>query len=387
MSFLRSYALKCAVAAAVAALAVGCDRDGSKSLAAGKAAFAARDFAKAEKCFERCIQRSAGNPEPLVMLALARLEAGHKLEEARQNVEAAAKLAPGDHDIVLLDAQISWHLKDYERAKRGFTAIADNAKLAAAVRSQGWSGIGVVEKTLENRHLARIAFLRAIRLDSGNLSAWYNLGMLYRDDFEYTDAALEQFKIFVRRAPVADARVQRVQRTVIPELTEEIARAAAERPGAARRNSTSCAALIAKAEEATKKKAYKTAVLRYQEALAADALSYAAAVGLAKAQLKVDPTSKESLKKAFANYKLACALKPGDVPTFLAAGELAMRRGDAAEAVNIYSRALAANSADLRAIDGLVAALKRAGGKQKVASAYSLYRDSIASAKNAKGRK
>jgi len=379
MSFLESCARSCAVVAALA-FAAGCDRDGSGDLAAGKAAHAVGDLAKAEKCFERSSRRAEGNPEPLARLAVVKLALG-KLDEARRATEAAAALAPGDGDIALLDAQVSWHLKDYDRALRGFSAVAENPEFDAAMRSQGWSGIGVVEMSRENHHLSRIAFMRALRLDMRNLAARYNLGLLYRDGFGYSEAALEQFNFYVRLAPVADARVQKVQRSCIPELKEAIARAAADRPGASVRNSSACASLIAKAEEALAKKAYKTALLRYQEALKADALSYPAALGLAKTYLKAD-ASRDSLRKAFDSYKLACVLSPGSLPTFLAAGELATRLGFNAEAANLYSRALAASPSDIRALNGLIDALGRTGSGRKTAEDYRRYREFISPAKS-----
>ena len=47
------------------------------------------------------------------------------------------------------------------------------------------------------------------------------------------------------------------------------------------------------------------------------------------------------------------------------------------QAVEIYSRAVAANPASLDAIDGLIRALRKTGGKAKVAEAYQRYRESL----------
>jgi tetratricopeptide (TPR) repeat protein len=241
----------------------------------------------------------------------------------------------------------------------------------------GLAGKGIVEMTLDNYHLARVAFLRAIRLNRRNASAWYHLGLLYRDGFGYWQAALEQFEIFVRLNQLADARVQRVQRTVIPELKEAIARAAVERPGASKRDSAASAAAITKAETAWRKGSWKIAKARYQDALNADPLSYPAALGLARACLKVD-ASKNGQNQALENYKLACSLRPGAVSTFIEAAALATRLGHYAQATEIYSRALAANPSSRDAIDGLIRSLRKVGNKAKVAQAYQLYRDSFA---------
>jgi tetratricopeptide (TPR) repeat protein len=180
----------------------------------------------------------------------------------------------------------------------------------------------------------------------------------------------------VRLNPVADARVQRVQRSVIPDLKDTIARAAADRPGASKRNSAVGAAAIAKAEAAWKRGAWKNAKAAYQEALAADPLSAPAALGLAKTMLRLD-SSRKGQELALENYKLACSLRPGAVSAFIEAAALASKLGLHSQAAEIYSRAVAANPSSLSAIDGLIRSLRRVGGKTKVAQAYQLYRDSL----------
>ena len=187
---------------------------------------------------------------------------------------------------------------------------------------------------------------------------------------------MEQFEIFTRLEEQSSPRVQKVQRTVIPALKESISRAAAERPGVAKRNSASCAALISTAEAAVKKGNFKVARETYQKALAADPLSYPAALGLAKAWEKAD-TTRDGQTRAFENYKTACVLRPSAVTTFLKAGSLAAKLGLNLQTVEIYSRAIAANPSSLDAIDGLIRALRKVGGKERVAAAYQAYRTSL----------
>ena len=375
MSFSRSSALKCASAAVLAAI-LGCGpNDGLKEFLAGKEAYGLRDLKKAETLFEKSLAAAPQDVDRLLFLARTALELG-ELEKAKDLVGRAAGNSDGDADVALLESQIAWHTKDYETAKKGFADVANDAKLDAAVRAQAWAGLGVVEMTCDNHHLARIAFLRALKLDRKNAAAWYHLGLLYRDGFRYLEAALEQFEIFVRLEEEASPRVQKVQRTVISGLKEEIARAAADRPGADKRNSASCAASISTAEAAVKKGNFKQAREAYQKALAADPLSYPAALGLAKAWEKTD-TTKDGQQKAFENYKIACTLRPSAVATFLSAGSLAMKLGLGLQAVEIYSRAVAANPNSPDAIDGLIRALRKTGGKEKVAAAYQSYRESL----------
>ena len=375
MSFSQSSALKCASAAVLAAI-LGCGSgDGSKEFEQGKEAYELRDLKRAETLFARSAALAPQDADRILYLARAELELG-ELAKAQLQVAKAAAIAGDDADVRLLKAQIDWHAKSYEDAAKGFSAVAEDVRLEASVRAQAWAGLGVVEMTCDNHHLARIAFLRALKLDRKNAAAWYHLGLLYRDGFGYLEAALEQFEIFVRLEEESSPRVQKVQRTVIPALKEQITRVAAERPGVEKRNSAACAAAIAAAEAAVKKGNSKAAREAYQKAMAADPLSYPAALGLAKTCEKAD-TTKDGQQKAFENYKIACALRPSAVATFLSAGSLAVRLGFGLQAVEIYSRAVAANPNSLEAIDGLIRALRKTGGKEKVAAAYQKYRISL----------
>ena len=363
-------------------LLAGCGpKDGNKEFEQGKEAYELRDLTKAAKLFETSLGYAPENVDRLMYLARVKLDLG-ELTEAKDLVGRAALQVEDDVDVRMLSAQIAWHLKDYATAASLFTALAADDKLEPSVRSQAYAGLGVVETTRDettrdNYHLARIAYLRAIRLDRRNAAAWYHLGFLYRDSFGYLEAALEQFEIFVRLEEEASPRVQKVQKNVIPALKEQIARAATELPGAAKRNSSACSTSISTAEAALKKGNAKAAREAYQQAFAADPLSYPAALGLAKAWEKTDST-KAGQQKAFESYKAACTLRSGAVSTFLAAGALAVRLGFFQQAVEIYSRAIAANPTSADAIDGLIRALRKTGGKTGVADAYQQYRDSLA---------
>ena len=362
------------VSALLLALAVGCaPSDGVKELEQGKAAYEVRDLRKAEKLLEKSASCAPQDVDRLLLVTRVKLDLGD-LPAAREWMARARRLAGGDSDVRMLDAQIAWHSKDYSRASETFTALANEKGLSPELRAAALAGLGVVEMTCENPDLARIAFLSAIRLDRRNAAAWYHLGLLYRDGFGYLEAALEQFEIFVRLEASASPRVQKVQRTVIPALKELIARAAADRPGASKRDSAACASALAKAEAAMKKGAAKEALKGYQTAYAADPLSYPAALGLAKAWLKAD-TGRNGQAKALEAYKIACSLRPSAVSTFLAAGALAARLGYQAVAVQVYSRALAANPTSTEAADGLIRALRRVGSKTSLAQAYQRYRD------------
>ena len=374
MSSLPRYALSLCVALAVLA---GCGpEDGSKELEQGREAYEKQhDLKKAERLFEKSAELNATNVEAFVYLTRVNIDLGN-MPAANKWIAKAAEMSGGSLDVKLLRAQLAWHGKDYDTAAKLFSGVAEDKSLGAAERAQGWTGLGIVEMTRDRRHQARIAFMRAMRLDRHAAASRYHLGLLYRD-FGYSEAALEQFEAFVRLDDPSGPRVQKVQRTIIPELKESIVRMATERPGVQKRDSAASAAELAKGDAAVKKGSYKIARQHYQAAAKADPLSYPAAICLAKAWLKSDSTA-DGQKKALESYRNACALKPGAIDTFLAAGALAYNLKMYAQAVEIYSRAVATAPYKLDAIDGLIRALRRAGGANAEAQAYQGYRDSLA---------
>ena len=377
----RSFALKLAAVPLLTLALAGCGKDdGKDALEAAKAAYESSDNKKAEKLLARSLEEAPDNVDALVQQALVKLELGD-IPAARAAVDAAAKLAPKDWDVRLLGARTAYHEKNYIRAAKAYGEIAEDRSLPPKVRADGWAGLGIVRMSAaaENRDHARLSFLRAIRLDRRNAAAWYHLGLVYRDGFGYGEAALEAFEIFVRLEQKADRRVQKVQRTFIPDLKDEIARRATERPGASKRDSAASAAAIRQAEAAVKAKKNDTARGAYDRALKADPLSYPAALGLAQCWAKTAASKRfpHPQLAALENYMVACQLRPSAVSTFLTAAELAVRTGQNATAVNLYSRAMAADYTNKTAIDGLIRALRKAG-RTSIASAYQLYRDSLA---------
>jgi len=261
-----------AVLAVSLAVVSGCGHeDETQSYEEGKAAFEANDFKTAMQYLEKSLSGTPTNVDAMVYMARTMMNFGD-LVPARSWITKAQELAGGDSDVRMLAAQIAWHAKDYDAAEKGFLSIANDVKLPVTIRAEGWTGLGIVESTRNHHDQARIAFLRAIRLDRHHASSWYHLGLLYREAFGYTEAALEQLNIFVRLDETASPRVQRVLRKRIPELKEAISRAAAEQPGAAQRDSAASAAALAKADLAWSKGNFKTARLNYQEAQKQDPL-------------------------------------------------------------------------------------------------------------------
>jgi tetratricopeptide (TPR) repeat protein len=384
-SFSRSSAPEAALVAALFAAAFcGCGpSDGREELAEGRAAYEVRNLEKAAKLFAESVACAPDSVDAVLYLARTKLDLG-ELAEA-QKLAARARELSDDVDVRLFGAQVAFHAKDYAAAAKEFQAVADDARQTAELRAQAWSGVGVVEMACEHSHLARIAFLRALRLNFKDASARYHLGLLYRDGFSYYEAALEQLQVYSRLDEEASPRVQKVKRSMIPALQRQLSVEAATRPGASKRDSSAASAAIARAAAAEKAGKNDTARNEYAAALKADPLSAPAALGLAKCWSKTAPSKKKGgvadpQTRALDYYQLACALQPSKVATFLTAGKLAANLNQTARAVEIYSRAVAASPTSAEAIDGLIRALRRQG-KSKTAQAYQGYRDFLASAR------
>lgn len=362
--------------AAVLAVLSGCGpKDGASEFSEGQAAYETRSLEKAERLFEKSLEYAPSGVSALVMLARVQADLG-KIPEASATIAKAAGLEPKAADVALADAEIAFYASDYARAAKRFAEVAQDSSAGAEAQSLGWTGLGIVEMSRERRDFARIAFLRAIRLDRRNPSARYHLGLLYRgDSYGYLDAALEQFEIFVRLGKEADPRAVHAQRVIIPGIKEDIARRAASRQGADKRDANASASALVKADAAWKKGQYKTARAEYEKAYRADVLSYPAALGLAKAWEKTD-SSAQGRQQTLDWYKVACALRPTAIKTYLAAGELAAKMGQHATACELYSRAVAANPGDISAVDGLIRALRKTG-RSKEGAAYQGYRETI----------
>ena len=357
----------------LAAAFCGCGaKEPSDIVAEGAKRFEAGDTVKAEKLFKEALAKDAANVDALVYLTRIALDEG-EIEAANEMIGRARELAGKDSDVLLLSGQTAYHLKDYQLAKQCFREVVENMKNAAETRGMGWTGLGICHSACEEMHLARAAYLTALRVSPREASAWYHLGLLYRDGFGYYEAALSQLDCYVRLEAIASPRVQKAQLKLIPALKDTIARTLTERKGVQSRDPSACQKELLAADAAFKRGEFKKARGGYEAALGKDGLSYPAALGAAKASLKSDG-SQAGQRKALEYYKLACILKPSSASTFLTAGELAVKLGNQAMAQELYSRAVAANPVSTDAIDGLIRALQKIGDK-KSAQAYQSYRD------------
>ncbi len=302
-----------------------------------------------------------------------------ELVAATNAMAHAEQLSPTDVDVIELAGQLAYHLRDYAKAREAYTALTA-VENAPAIRSRGFAGLAVIDLASMvgssadvSRARARVNLLKALKLDGSNASARYHLGRLYRDNYKYNEAALDQFALYSRLEKQDAERLTRVQRGIMTELKNEIARATATRPGVEKRDSAKCAAVLKRAEEAVKKGHFKTAKLRYNDAYEADVLSYPAVLGLAQAWAKVD-SSIPGQKEALTYYKIAAELRPSAKDTLMTTGDLAMKVKNYMTAIGAYSRALAVRPNDAKVVAALVKAY-RAANRSEEGGVYADYQN------------
>ncbi len=369
------------------ALAAGCGKnDGSADYRDGLAAFAAGDLAKAACGFRACLEAAPSNVDALLMLARTEMQVG-EFTRAREAVAQAEALAGADPDVLELAGQVAYHLQDFDKARAAFSVLAKNAAFDDTLRSRGYAGLGVIdyasirpESMDEAAARARTAFLMAIRLDNRNAAAHYNLGRLYSDFLHYPAVARDEFALFTHLAPSDDPRVVHVRDNLMPELKARLDEAIQSRRGSKPQNLRAASEALQKAGAAMAKKQYKTAKAHYAAALAADALSHPAAMGLAACAEKEG--TRAGLEEARRNYQLASELRPSDAKALMALGDVAVKVGSPAVAEKAYSRAVAAavGADKMTALRRLEATLRK-NGKARVADVYRRYADDLAAAR------
>ena len=354
----------------------GCTKsDGTKEFESATKAYELRDLAKAKRLFAVAAKLNVTNVDARYMLSKVNLDLGN-LDEAAQAIQDASLLSPGAPDILSLTAQIAYHRKDYAKAIEIFSALSEDTSLAKSLRAQAFVGLGIIYITENDRDNARVAFLSSLALDRrNNAAAYYHLGLLYRDAYDYQEAAREQFEMFVRIKSAPAEKVEKVQRNFLPAINEAIVRAAAEIPNASGRDSQAAAEQIKKAEQLMKKNQSTAALSAYTKAYSLDPLSYPAALGMARIMAKSQARSVQ--ERALEAYLAAVKLKPMSTTTLLEAAQFAVKLKQPLTAERLYSMAVAANPVKFDAIDGLIRAQRKLPGKSKTASQYQKYRDRL----------
>ena len=397
LSFARNSILLAALA-----LSAGCGDDAKEAnLENAQEAFDKGDFGKAAQIYEKTLASAPDNVDACLMLTLSRIKQADYIK-AVESAEKAAEVAGGDSDVIETLAQAYYYNRQYDKARENYLKIATNDKLEPAVRSQAYSGLGVIDVSLFDPtdpetiwliHRARTEFFRALILNNRNASAHFNLGYIYSHIGDFRDIATAKIHYeFFEKCEKDTKRAQDVQRTEIPALRAAVNQDTVERLGSNSCDNVTCAKELEKAKAEEKKGQFLKARRFYESALKANPLSYDAAIALARSwerDKKRNPNSREALENV-AKYYREASLNKRSADNYIAAGNAARDAKKWADSVEAYSRAVAINYAkkDMTAIDSLITMLKKTNnnpksGAWKSAQVYQDYRNDIPSLKKA----
>ena len=374
---MKSACVVCWAAASAALMLAGCGGDdGTEDFVAGQAAVEAKDWAAASVSFDKVTKNCQTNVAAWFYLAVANLELG---EAARADaaIKEAVALDPTSPEILVCDARVAFLLKDYERASRNWTLVAEDPSVPAETRSTAYSDLGGLCIVQNEREAARLNLFRGLRLNRRNPQVWYHLGKLYRDSFRFDREALECYEFFTRLATETDEHLQLVKDRVIPELKASIANEVADIAGKVQKPDPGKAATaIVEGNKLVQQNKLSQAVKKYEAALQADPLSGPAALALAQTLERYATTAQTNLK-ALSAWKSAANLSPSSKTALVGAARVALKVGHWSEAASLLSRALAKDPFDVNTIDLLVTAYRKCGHGD-IADSYQAYRRSLA---------
>ena len=373
---LRQFALKSFAASLLSVILCGCGSDPAKDYAKGKEAFDNADYKTAVECFTDVVENSPDNVDALVMLARSEFALGN-LDAADAAIKKVSSSSADDVDVVELTAQIAFYRKDYKASADAYKKLVLNHDLDPSIRSIGWTGLGIIDfvkidiepQSARLPHEARVKFLQAIMLDRRNSSAHFHLGYLYRDAFHCYDAAKEEFSLFLHLEKSVDDRVKRVKNEVLPSLEEEIKKRA--QTNVSRIDTVGCASMLRKGDDFFRRGKLKDAADAYAKALKANPASYQAAMGQARSYVRLN-RNRSDREQALTAYLTACKIRSYAIATYIEAADFALRIGNTATAVRLYSQALAASPTSVKAVQGLIDSLTKSGDIQ-AASVYRGY--------------
>ena len=325
----------------VLALVCGCgSRSGVGAAKKGMAAFKDGRYEKAIALFSKAAERIPNSPELYYHLGLAHLEHGN-LDPALEALQAALELRPAEGEANILGAmgQVAYHQKAYTNAvaalERALEVSQDDATTVRVLTT-----LGAVEVCRKNPDLACLHYLRALKLDRKYAPAYYNLAVLYQDQYNLYEEALDQLEMFVRMVEKKD-RKRDMAENRIKRLSQKIGT-----PANVSRNSTRAASLLQDGVNAYVAKQFPKAIKAYKDALVADPQTFSAALGLGEVYVKQGMRA-----EALEAFKRAADINPTHQYSYHQAADLALQLKQPADASKILIKAIARspyNAASMR---------------------------------------
>ena len=315
------------------ALACGCgSRSGLSDAKKGMTAFKDGRYETAIALFSAATERITNSPELYYHLGLAHLEHGN-IDAALEALQAALNLNPAENEACILGAlaQAAYHQKDFMGALaalgRALTVSPDTDTTVRLLTT-----MGAVYAAANEYNLAHLCYLRALKLDRSYVPAYYNCSVLYQDQYNLREEALDSLGMFShladkknKKRDKANSRVNRLRMNLTRLSTQPV-----------RRDSTSAANFLQEGVNAYVAKQYPKAIKAYKDALAADSLTFSAAFGLGEVYVKQGMRA-----EALEAYNRAIEINPTHQECYAKAAELALQLKQPAEASRLLTKAIA----------------------------------------------
>lgn len=343
-------------------------------------AFSAGDYPSAVGHCRRSLELSPGQLDVAILMARAAVAAGD-VDAARDAVAIAKEISPDDVAVIQITAEYERAIGEYDAAIKTYSRLVTEPVFADRpdLKALGWSGRGLVglDRCLagkdagSTRDKAHADLLMAIILDpNGAKSAYYHLGVLYADVFNYKQAAIDQLRVYVARMrDDGDAHVVKAKARI--EALEAQLKAEQAKPGAnGRIRPSDCAAALEKAQAAEAKGQGKIALAHYEDAARFDPTKYEAVDGAARMNHRYG-----NLTRAYDYYRAALVQRASPA-ALIAIGGIALDLKKNMQAVEFYGRAVASSPRNKQALDGLIRALGSCS-KTDAVRTYRFYRDTL----------
>lgn len=316
-------------------LACGCGSDsGQSALRQGMAAFKDKNYPEAITCLNRATQRITDSADLYYHLGCAYLEKG-ELEPATAAFNAALDLQPQHGETLAGLGQIAYYKKDLPKAQAFFERALAASVSSDDAKASILNGLALALAGQQRNDLARLHLLRAQQVSRMYAPSLYNLASLYRDVYNLREESLDQFELYLRVADKQDRYFEKGENNV-NRLRLNVERTQAEELDALRRDPAAAARLLHEGINAQSTKQYPKAIKCYRDALAADPLTFNAALGLAVIYKRQGQRA-----EALEAFKRAAAINPGHQDSYLQAAELAVQLKRFDEAEKILDRAIA----------------------------------------------
>ena len=313
-------------------LACGCgSRSGLSDAKKGMQAFKAGRYEAAIALFSAAAERIPNSPELYYHLGLAHLEHGN-IDLAQEALQVALNLNPVENEANILGAlaQTAYHQKDFAGAlaalRRALEVSLDDATAVRLLTT-----MGAVYAAGNEYNLAHLCYLRALKLDRSYVPAYYNCSVLYQDQYSLREEALDSLGMFSHLTDKKHKKRDNVENRV-KRLRKNIDRFARPVHG----DAEIAAGFLHEGVNAYIAKQYPKAIKAYKDALAADPLTFSAALGLGEVY------TKQGLRaEALEAFNSAIEINPTHQECYLKAAELALQLKQPAEASRLLTKAIA----------------------------------------------